>query len=36
VKVGHYVRFDVDEVTGWVNDHRVEVVDCRSVAHRCQ
>jgi hypothetical protein len=27
------VRFDVDEVTDWVDVHRIEAVDCRSLGH---
>ena len=36
VKVGRYVRFDVDEVMDWVEVHRIETVDCRSRGHSRQ
>jgi excisionase family DNA binding protein len=27
VKVGKFVRFDVDEIVRWVDDHRTDVLD---------
>lgn len=27
VKVGRYVRFDVEAIAGWVNAHRTDVLD---------
>ena len=27
VKVGKFVRFDVDEIAQWVNEHRTDVLD---------
>ncbi len=28
VKVGHYVRFDLDELDQWIDEHRVPEVRC--------
>lgn len=28
VKVGHYVRFDIDELDQWIDDHRVAEAGC--------
>lgn len=33
LKIGKYVRFDPDEVAGWINDQRVEASQPRS-GHR--
>jgi excisionase family DNA binding protein len=30
LKIGKYVRFDPDEVAGWINDQRVEASQQRS------
>lgn len=26
IKVGHYIRFDLDEVDAWLNEHRIRPV----------
>lgn len=34
VKVGHYVRFDIDELDQWIDDHRVPEAGCTRTGRR--